>query len=120
MTILSKLVLTNEQNEVKEVILSDKSCVVNACPGAGKTTLSLVITQLYNKKTLILTFSSKLKDETREKVRNNNIKKQSRMLQDELYDSSDDDDIICYRCGRPGHKSNECYAQKHKKGYWLD
>ena len=49
-----------------------------------------------------------------------NIKKQSRMLQDELYDSSDDDDIICYRCGRPGHKSNECYAQKHKKGYWLD
>lgn len=74
MTILSKVVLTNEQNEVKEVILSDKSCVVNACPGAGKTTLSLVITQLYNKKTLILTFSSKLKDETREKVRNNNIK----------------------------------------------
>jgi predicted GIY-YIG superfamily endonuclease len=49
-----------------------------------------------------------------------NIKKQSRMLQDELYDSSDDDDIICYRCGRPGHKSTECYAQKHKKGYWLD
>lgn len=53
-----------------------------------------------------------------------NPKKQSRMLQDELYDSSDDDssydDIICYRCGRPGHKSTECYAQKHKKGYWLD
>ena len=52
---------------------------------------------------------------------NRNTKKQSRMLQDELFDSSDDDDdIICYRCGRPGHKSNECYAQKHKKGYWLD
>ena len=74
MTYLSEVVLTDEQKEVKDVILSDKSCVVNACPGAGKTTLSLVITQLYNKKTLILTFSSKLKDETREKVRKNNIK----------------------------------------------
>ena len=73
MTVLSKVVLTDEQNEVKDVILSDKSCVVNACPGAGKTTLSLVITQLYNKKTLVLTFSSKLKDETREKVIKNNI-----------------------------------------------
>lgn len=74
MTVLSKILLTDEQNEVKDVILSDKSCVVNACPGAGKTTLSLVITQLYNKKTLVLTFSSKLKDETREKVSKNNIK----------------------------------------------
>ena len=74
MTILSEVVLTDEQNEVKDVILSDKSCVVNACPGAGKTTLSLVITQLYDKKTLVLTFSSKLKDETREKVSKNNIK----------------------------------------------
>jgi len=74
MTVFSKVALTDEQNEVKDVILSDKSCVVNACPGAGKTTLSLVITQLYNKKTLVLTFSSKLKDETREKVSNNNIK----------------------------------------------
>ncbi len=73
MTVLSKVVLTDEQNEVKDVILSDISCVVNACPGAGKTTLSLVITQLYNKKTLVLTFSSKLKDETREKVEKNNI-----------------------------------------------
>ena len=74
MTVLSEVVLTDEQNEVKDVILSDKSCVVNACPGAGKTTLSLVITQLYNKKTLVLTFSSKLKDETRDKVSKNNIK----------------------------------------------
>ena len=26
----------------------------------------------------------------------------------------------CYRCGRPGHYSNECYAQRHVKGYELD
>lgn len=74
MTAFSKILLTDEQNEIKDVILSDISCVVNACPGGGKTTLSLVITQLYNKKTLVLTFSSKLKDETREKVSKNNIK----------------------------------------------
>lgn len=73
MTVLSKIVLTDEQDEVKKVILSDKSCVVNACPGSGKTTLSLVITKKYNKKTLILTFSSKLKDETRDKVKLNKI-----------------------------------------------
>ena len=74
MVVLSEMILTDEQEGVKDVILSDKSCVVNACPGAGKTTLSLVITQLYNKKTLVLTFSSKLKDETRDKVSKNNIK----------------------------------------------
>jgi hypothetical protein len=74
MVVLSEMILTDEQDEVKDVILSDKSCVVNACPGAGKTTLSLIITQLYNKKTLVLTFSSKLKDETREKVSKNDIK----------------------------------------------
>lgn len=74
MAVLSEMILTDEQGGVKDVILSDISCVVNACPGAGKTTLSLIITLLYNKKTLILTFSSKLKDETRDKVSKNNIK----------------------------------------------
>ena len=51
-----------------------------------------------------------------------NYDKQGNMLIDELYDSSDseEEDIICYRCGRPGHKSTECYAQRHVKGYWLD
>ena len=26
----------------------------------------------------------------------------------------------CYRCGRSGHYSNECYAGSHVKGYDLD
>jgi predicted GIY-YIG superfamily endonuclease len=26
----------------------------------------------------------------------------------------------CYRCGRPGHYSPECYAKRHVKGYYLD
>ena len=26
----------------------------------------------------------------------------------------------CYRCGRPGHYSPDCYARTHKKGYRLD
>lgn len=31
-----------------------------------------------------------------------------------------DVDVTCYRCGRPGHISPECYASKHAKGYYLD
>lgn len=25
----------------------------------------------------------------------------------------------CYRCGRSGHFSSNCYASKHVKGYYL-
>lgn len=38
----------------------------------------------------------------------------SKALYDELYD--DDEPIICYRCGRKGHKSTNCYASKHREG----
>jgi len=27
---------------------------------------------------------------------------------------------VCYRCGRPGHFSPDCYARTHKDGYELD
>ena len=56
------------------------------------------------------------------KRRGNKYFDSSKALQDELYDSDnyEEEDIICYRCGRPGHLSTECYAQKHRKGYWLD
>ena len=27
--------------------------------------------------------------------------------------------IVCYRCGRKGHYSPQCYATKHIKGYYL-
>ena len=50
----------------------------------------------------------------------------ARTLQQELYETSsdeentsDEEDIICYRCGREGHYASTCYAKKHIKGYYL-
>lgn len=35
------------------------------------------------------------------------------------YDKSTEKSSNCYRCGRKGHYSSECYASKHIKGYYL-
>ena len=44
----------------------------------------------------------------------------ARALQEELYeDSSEEEDLICFRCGREGHYASSCYAKKHIKGYYL-
>lgn len=32
---------------------------------------------------------------------------------------SDDDNDICFRCGRKGHYASSCYASKHINGYYL-
>jgi len=42
-----------------------------------------------------------------------------RTLQEELFESSDEEDITCFRCGREGHYATTCYAKKHIKGYYL-
>ena len=34
-------------------------------------------------------------------------------------DSSEDEEPVCYRCGRIGHYATTCYAVKHRKGYYL-
>lgn len=35
------------------------------------------------------------------------------------YDENDDNDVVCFRCGREGHYVNSCYASKHIRGYYL-
>ena len=37
-----------------------------------------------------------------------------------LFESSEEEDIICFRCGREGHYAKTCYAKKHRNGYYLD
>jgi hypothetical protein len=43
----------------------------------------------------------------------------SKVMHEEIYSSDDEEKLICYRCGRGGHYSDECFARKHIKGYNL-
>ena len=60
--------LSQEQKEICKAVDEGYSCFVNAVPGAGKTTLALHIAKtLPHKKILLLTFSSDLKVDARNK-----------------------------------------------------
>jgi predicted GIY-YIG superfamily endonuclease len=37
----------------------------------------------------------------------------------EFISKKNNNSVVCYRCGRPGHYSTECYASKHIKGYFI-
>lgn len=64
--------LSAEQEEVAKCVLEQKNIRVIAKAGSGKTTTSVEISrrffERYNKRTLILTYNSRLKTETREKI----------------------------------------------------
>ncbi len=34
-------------------------------------------------------------------------------------ETSEEDDDVCFRCGREGHYASVCYAKKHVKGYYI-
>lgn len=68
----------NKPTKEQQKIISDISkynLIINAVAGSGKTTTSLLIAKKYeDKNILLLTYNSKLKLESREKARNENIK----------------------------------------------
>ena len=67
--------LSQEHKEICKAIGEGYSCFVNAVPGAGKTTLALHIAKTLPHKTiLLLTFSSDLKVDARNKKDIMNLK----------------------------------------------
>jgi hypothetical protein len=67
-------VISNEQNNIIEK-LKNNNVVVESVAGSGKTTTSLYIAKYFsNNKILLLTYNAKLKLETREKIKNLEIK----------------------------------------------
>ena len=59
-----------EQTAILDAIAQEFNICVDAVPGSGKTTLALLIAEANRgKRVLILTYNSRLKEETREKVK---------------------------------------------------
>jgi hypothetical protein len=67
------LLSSKEQNNIIEQ-LNDYNVIVDSVAGCGKTTTNLFIAKHYNKlNILLLTYNSKLKVETKERVKLHNI-----------------------------------------------
>ena len=65
---------SEEQNNVIEILSKGLNCFVNAVPGAGKSTLSYLISNNFqNFNVLSLTYSASLKREARIKIQQYNI-----------------------------------------------
>ena len=67
--------ISEEQRNIINNLANNNNVVVDSVAGSGKTTTILYISKYFNnKKILLLTYNSKLKIETREKVLIHNIK----------------------------------------------
>jgi len=64
-----------EQEQIVNSVISNNNVIIDSVAGSGKTTTCLhICTQLPNKRVLILTYNSRLKIESREKVKMLNLK----------------------------------------------
>ena len=67
--------ISYEQNNVINFLQKGNNVIVDSVAGSGKTTCSLYIAKTFSQQNiLLLTYNSKLKTETREKVRKYEIK----------------------------------------------
>lgn len=63
------VMLTDEQSEIIQSIIDGNNTMIDAVPGSGKTTTILNLADRTSKRILMITYSSRLKDEVRAKSR---------------------------------------------------